>query len=78
MRLPWRRATRPVEPPCRINPKRAELETAKEILAEVFHVRPSVVEDMIQQRLEERSLAAEQGPLPEGELWPATFCLGGE
>ncbi len=36
--------------------KALELESAKEILAEVFHVRPSVVEDMIQRRLEERSL----------------------
>ena len=76
--LPWRRDVRPIEPPRRVNPKRAELETAKEILAEVFHVRPSVVEEMIQQRLEERSLALEQGPIPEGELWPEAFCLGGE
>lgn len=78
MRLPWRHEARPIEPPRRVNLKRAELEMAKEILAEVFHVRPSVVEEMIQQRLEERSQAGEQGPLPEGELWPATFCLVGE
>jgi len=32
-----------------------ELETAKSILAEVFHARPSDVEDMIQKRLEEKS-----------------------
>jgi hypothetical protein len=31
-----------------------ELETAKEILAEVFGARPSDVEEMIQARLEER------------------------
>jgi hypothetical protein len=31
-----------------------ELESAKEILAEVFHVQPSVVDDMIQRRLEDR------------------------
>lgn len=79
MRLPWRRReARPIEPPRRVNPRRVELETAKEILAEVFHVRPAEVEEMIRQRLEERSLAAEQRPLPEGELWPATFFLGGE
>ena len=30
-----------------------ELETAKEILAEVFHARPGEVEEMIQRRLEE-------------------------
>jgi hypothetical protein len=29
-----------------------ELETAKEILAEVFHARPGEVEEMIQGRLE--------------------------
>ena len=32
-----------------------ELETAKEILAEVFHARPGDVEEMILRRLEERS-----------------------
>jgi hypothetical protein len=53
-----------------------ELQTAKEILAEVFHVRPSMVEDMLLRRLEERSQAVEQGPLSEDGLWPATFCLG--
>jgi hypothetical protein len=31
------------------------LETAKEILEEVFHARSSDVEDMIQRRLEEKS-----------------------
>ena len=43
-------AQRPV-----VNPRRQELETAKEILAEVFGARPSDVEEMIQRRLEERS-----------------------
>ena len=56
--------------------KALELESAKEILAEVFHIRLSVVEDMIQRRLVERGQAAEHGPLFEDELWPATFCLG--
>ncbi len=56
--------------------KALELEAAKEILAEVFHARPADVEDMLRSRLEERSLADEQGPLPEDGLWPATFCLG--
>ncbi len=44
--------------------KALELESAKEILAEVFHVRPYVVEDMIQRRLEERCLAVEEGCSP--------------
>ena len=38
-----------------VNPRRQELETAKEILAEVFGTRPSDVEEMIRLRLEERS-----------------------
>jgi hypothetical protein len=32
-----------------------ELQTAKEILAEIFHARPGEVEEMIQNRLEEKS-----------------------
>jgi hypothetical protein len=52
-----------------------ELESAKEILAEVFHVQPSVVDDMIQRRLEDRGPAIEEGRLSEDGLWPATFCL---
>jgi len=53
-------------------PKARELETAKEILAEVFHIRPAEVEQMLLRRLEERSGCQEY---QEG-LWPATFCLG--
>jgi hypothetical protein len=47
------------------------METAKEILAEIFHARPADVEEMIQRKLEERSWAeeSEEGP------WPATFCM---
>jgi hypothetical protein len=37
-----------------VNIRRLELEAAKEILKEVFHARPSDVEDMIQSRLEEK------------------------
>jgi len=38
-----------------ISSKAMELETAKEILAEVFDARPGEVEEMIQRRLEEKS-----------------------
>jgi hypothetical protein len=69
MRLPWRREGRSIEPTCLVSPRRSELETAKEILCEIFHVRPADVEDMIQRRL------AENNWTDEG-LWPATFCLG--
>jgi hypothetical protein len=56
-----------------------ELETAKEILAEVFGARPDEVEEMIRSRLEEKSWPEEeetwQKEREEGR-WPATFCLG--
>jgi hypothetical protein len=56
-----------------------ELETAKEILAEVFHTRPGEVEEMINSRLEERSWDEEKNICPEKreeKLWPATFSVG--
>jgi hypothetical protein len=52
--------------------KALELQTAKEILAEVFHVRPVDVDDMILSRLEERNWSEKS----DAGLWPATFCLG--
>ena len=72
MRWPWIREARLIEPRPAINPKVLELQTAKEILAEVFHARPGEVEEMIQRRLEERSGPEER----EEGRWPATFCLG--
>ena len=56
-----------------------ELETAKEILAEVFHARPVDVEEMILRRLEERSWIEMTEIRPKGReevLWPAAFQLG--
>lgn len=71
MRWPWRRQARKVEPRQAFSIRAQELETAKEILVEVFHARPGEVEEMIQRRLEE------SGPVErEEERWPATFCLG--
>ena len=68
MKWPWKRDASLVQPRW-VNAKQLELETAKEILAEVFHARPADVEEMIHCRLEERSR------LPENE-WPATFSFG--
>ncbi|MCX6673111.1 MAG: hypothetical protein NTY37_04960 [Methanothrix sp.] len=51
MRWPWR-LRRAIEPRPMVS-RAMELETAKEILAEVFHARPGEVEEMIQRRLEE-------------------------
>jgi hypothetical protein len=55
-----------------ISTKQLELETAKQIMQEVFHSLPSDVEGMIHSRLDERSHSRNE----EEGLWPATFCLG--
>ena len=75
MRWPWIREARLIDPRPVVNPKVLELQTAKEILAEVFHARPGEVEEMIQRRLEERSWD-EQEVRQEDGLWPREFCLG--
>jgi hypothetical protein len=67
----WKRKTSIVQPR-QVSTKQLELETAKQILQEVFHARPDDVEEMIQWRLEERSRRQEY----EEGLWQATFCLG--
>ena len=54
--------------------KAIELEAAKEILAEVFKVRLSEVDEMIRCRFEAEdtgSMTSEDG------LWPQEFCLEG-
>ena len=55
--------------------KHMELETAKGVLAEIFHARPSDVEEMIQRRLEEKNWSKESWQ-EEEEIWPREFCLG--
>lgn len=52
---PRRRKPGPLEPRIRLNPRLLELQTAKEILAEIFQARPGEVEEIINNRLEERS-----------------------
>jgi hypothetical protein len=69
MRWPWWERRRPRAPVPGVNPRRQELETAKEILAEVFGARPSDVEEMIRLRLEERSWG-------EDGRWAERFCAG--
>jgi hypothetical protein len=70
MRWPWGRQGA-IEPRPMVSIRAMELQTAKEILAEVFHARPGEVEEMIQRRLEESG----QDEREKGR-WPATFCLG--
>lgn len=52
MRWPWKQQAKPIEPRPMVS-RAMELETAKEILAEVFHARPGEVEEMIRRWLEE-------------------------
>lgn len=54
-----------------VNPKALELQTAMEILAEVFGIRISEVEEMLRQRSEVEIPSCEG----EGALWPESFCL---
>ena len=51
-----------------------ELQAAKEILAEIFGVRNSDVEEMIQNRYEEACYAAKPS-CEETEQWPQEFML---
>ena len=54
------------------NPKALELQTAKEILAEVFRVRLSEVDEMIRNRFQvDDTVSKESG------LWPQEFWLEG-
>ncbi|NPV63317.1 MAG: hypothetical protein HPY61_11965 [Methanotrichaceae archaeon] len=57
-----------------MDPGLAELQAAKEILAEIFRVRACEVEEMIRRRME-KERALPQGDL-QGDLWPPAFCLG--
>jgi hypothetical protein len=66
-----RREGRPVKPFQPIDPRRAELQAAKEILAEIFRVRAAEVNVMIQMKL------AEERTQPESAMWPAMFCVEG-
>ncbi|MDD1757548.1 MAG: hypothetical protein LUQ22_02295 [Methanotrichaceae archaeon] len=43
-----------------VNPKTLELETAKEILSELFDIMTHEVDEMIRQRMEERTLCDEE------------------
>jgi hypothetical protein len=77
MRWPWRLKAKPIEPRPMVSIRAMELQTAKEILAEVFCARPGEVEEMIKSRLEENGTAENIWPEKREEgLWPATFCVG--
>jgi hypothetical protein len=54
--------------------KAMELETAKAILAEVFRVRLSEVDEMILKRFRDDS--SQEACYEKGEPWPQEFRLG--
>ena len=57
----------------RMNPKALELQMAKEILAEVFKVRLSEVDEMIRNRFQ--TSGSDDTGNKESGLWPQEFCL---
>jgi hypothetical protein len=74
MRWPWKREARLSEPRRTVSTRAQELKTAKEILAEVFRIRVSDVDEMIQNRFEAHY---EEARYEENGLWPREFWLEG-
>jgi hypothetical protein len=58
-----------------MNPKALQLQTAKEILAEVFRVRLSEVDEMILNRFEK--VSTQEACCKKGGLYPQEFWLEG-
>ena len=70
-RIHWpRRRVGDSSPVPRVDRRILELQAAKEILAEIFGVRASDVEEMIMNRYEEACYRNN-----EPEEWPLEFCL---
>jgi len=57
----------------RVDPRVLELQAAMEILAEIFGIRISEVEEMLRQRSEVE--VEVQSCSGEAALWPESFCL---
>lgn len=68
---PLRRLLGVSKEPHLMDPKDMELQAAKEILAEVFGMRISEVDEMLQQRSEAEVQSCED----EEGLWPESFSL---
>jgi hypothetical protein len=58
-----------------VDPIILELQAAKEILAEVFRVRVSEVDEMILNRYDD--VRYEENSSEDGEMWPREFQLEG-
>ena len=57
-----------------VDPMILELQAAKEILAEVFRIRVSEVDEMILNRYDD--VRYEENSSEDGELWPREFPVG--
>lgn len=75
IRWPQKRSVVALGPLPRVDPKILELQAAKEILAEVFQVRVSDVEEMILSRYDD--VRYEENSSEDGELWSKEFLLEG-
>jgi len=75
-RIRWlqKRSVVALRPLPRVDPMIVELQTAKEILAEVFQVRVSEVDEMILNRYDD---VRYEDNSSEGEQWPREFLLEG-
>lgn len=60
----------------RENTKALELQAAMEILAEVFHIGASEVDEMIQGKMDEKESPLKECQVSETGLWPEMFWVG--
>jgi hypothetical protein len=74
LRWPQKRSVAAFRPLPRVDPKILELQAAKEILAEIFGVRISEVDEMILNRYDVRYEESISG---ERDQWPREFQLEG-
>jgi hypothetical protein len=75
IRWPQKRALENSSPAPRVDRRILELQVAKEILAEIFGVRVSEVDEMILSRYND--VHYEENSSEEVELWPREFQLEG-
>jgi hypothetical protein len=75
IRWPQKRSVVSLRPSSRVDPKILELQVAKEVLAEVFRVRVSEVDEMILNRYDD--VRYEENSSEDGEMWPREFQLEG-
>jgi hypothetical protein len=75
IRWPQKRSIVALRPSPRVDPKILELQAAKEILAEVFQIRVSEVEEMILNRYDD--VRYEENSSEERDQWPREFQLEG-